>query len=90
MCKVKYGVQLNNEMDLQNMVIAIILRQTQDYKEQDILKLAIRYSNQSPMIIDKSALKRVTREMLDLLYRFGKIDCMDGVYSPIPVCKLRN
>lgn len=88
MCKVKSGINLNSETDLQNMVIGIILRQQTKYQENDILKTAKYYSQNANFPIKTITLKRTIRRSLDILVRFEKVNCLDGIYTPLGIDKL--
>lgn len=85
MCKIKSGVQIGNEMDLQNMIVGIILRQQHEYQEKDIIKIVIKYSEKAPIDVKEPLLKKMVQDNLDLLYRLKRIRCLDGVYTPIPI-----
>ena len=87
MCKVKFGANLNNESDLQNMVVGIILRQNQKYKEKDILNIVTHYSKNANMDVSPSLIKNITRENLSFLLRNQKVCCLDGVYTPLTINK---
>ncbi len=85
MCKVKSGASLKNEADLQNMVIGIILRQRNDYVEQDILDAVAYHSRKAHVKIDSWLIKDIVRDNLSFLQRTNKLFCMDGVYKPLSI-----
>ena len=90
MCKVKFGVNLNNESDLQNMVIGIILRQNQQYREKDILNKVMYYSKNANIDITTPLVRNMVRENLNFLLRNQKVCCMDGVYTPLKINNFKS
>jgi len=85
MCKVKSGSSLKNKTDLQNLVIGIILRQRNNYVEQDIFDAVAYHSRNSEMSIDSWLIRQIVRNNLDFLQRSNKLFCMDGVYTPLSI-----
>lgn len=81
MCKVKYGAALKNESDVQNLIIGIIFRQQSFYRKDDIFNTVTKYIQGSSMVLDKLSIKKMVQDNLDLLVRFDRIKCIDGVYS---------
>lgn len=85
MCKVKSGVNLKNNADLQNMVIGIMLRQRNEFIEQDILDAVNYHSRNAEIYIDQWIVKDLVRDNLNFLLRTNRVRCVDGVYTPLPI-----
>lgn len=85
MCKVKFGTALMNESDVQNLIVGIIFRQQEQYKEGDILNLARKYTENSSFKVSTLYLQKMIEENLDFLVRFGRIKCLDGMYFPLSI-----
>ena len=82
MCKVKSGIHLTNQEDVQNLVIGIIFRQQKKYRLEDIC-LSVQYYIQGTQLeMNSKKLCRLVEENLDLLNRRGKLYCRNGYYMP--------
>lgn len=89
MCKVKSGVNLKNEADLQNMVIGIMLRQRSKYVEQDILDAVNYHCRNADFDIDQWIIKKFVNDNLNFLMRTNRVRCIDGVYTPLSIMQYR-
>lgn len=91
MCKVKSGLNLKTESDLQNLITGIILRQQHSYFESDIMD-TVEYHCGVNQIVSRRRLQEMIGETLDLFAQYKKVDCVDGLYTPkrINVLSLRG
>lgn len=85
MCKVKSGVLIKNEQDIQNLVIGIINRQQNVYNSKKILELTKHYCKGTELKISSNYLQDVIEDNLSFLYRKGLLDCKNGNYYPQPI-----
>lgn len=87
MCKVKSGKAIVSKSDFQNLVIGILLRQQNNYRETDIFNAVSFHCTGSPLALRPLTVQRAIRDNLHFLTRYGKVTCMDGVYTPVPCVK---
>ena len=85
MCKVKSGVQIKNQQDVQNLVIGIIFRQRMPYRIHDILNIVLYYTKNSQYNISEDDLYYTISDTLDMLYDRNRIKCENGIYTPLPL-----
>lgn len=84
MCNVKSGVLIKNRQDVQNLIVAIIFRQTETYRIDDIFNIVLYNMNNSPYNISEDDLYYIISDTLDMLYIRNKIKCNNGVYTSLP------
>lgn len=85
MCKINPGSQIKNQQDVQNLVIATLFRQEQEYYIDDILNIVQQYMTGSPVKIQKDNLYSIILDNLDILYIRNKVKCKNGCYTPQPL-----
>lgn len=85
MCKINPGAQIKNQQDVQNLIIATLFRQEQEYYIDDILNIVQRYMTGSPVKIQKDNLYSIILDNLDILYIRNKVKCKNGCYTPQPM-----
>lgn len=85
MCKVNSGEQIQNRQDVQNLVTAIIFRQSGEYRIDDIVKIVSHYMKGSRCEISDDNLYYIILDTLDMLYIRNRIKCRHGIYAPLPL-----
>lgn len=80
MCKVKSGVNIQNEEDIKNVITGLVFRQQKEYKEDYILGLLQLYLKGSSFAISPNRLMSIIDCNLDVLCRSGEIKCQGGYY----------
>lgn len=85
MCKINSGVQIKDQQDVQNLIIATLFRQEQDYYIENILETVQRYMIGSPVKIQIDDLYSMILDNLDFLYIRNKVKCKNGCYTPQPL-----
>ena len=85
MCKINSGAQIKNLQDVQNLVIAILFRQEQEYYIENILEIVQQYMIGSPVRIQRDNLYSIILDNLDILYIRNKVKCKNGCYTPQPL-----
>ncbi|WP_289747794.1 hypothetical protein [Thomasclavelia cocleata] len=82
MCKISPGAQIKNQQDVQNLVIATLFRQEQEYYAENILEIVQQYMIGSPIKIQREHLYSIILDNLDFLYIINKVKCRNGLYTP--------
>lgn len=85
MCVVKSGAKIKNLSDFQNLVIGIILRQSNSYKEKDIVNAVTFHSRNAEISIDSKLVSETVKDNLVFLQRTNRLRCIDGVYKPLSI-----
>lgn len=82
MCNVKYGSNIKNLNDVQNLIIAIINRQQDQYNKGQIYEM-VEYNYQGAEYdMSVTALREMVDDNLNFLYGVGLINCWNGLYTP--------
>lgn len=82
MCNVKYGCDIKNQNDVQNLIIGIINRQQGDYNKSQIYEMVEYNYHGAEYVMSTKALRKMVDDNLSFLYKAGFIDCWNGLYSP--------
>ncbi len=81
MCKVRKREQIRSYEDIRNIITGLILRQENQFKEEDIFDMVNRYSAGSTVKISERKLTELIQESLDLFCRNDLLSCQNGFYS---------
>ncbi len=81
MANVKYGADIKNNGDLQNLITGLILRMRKPYTLSSMVNLVAKFNKGSEVKITKRELTQMVEETLDLFQRNDLVSCMDGEYT---------
>lgn len=90
MAIVKYGANIKNKGDLQNLITGLILRMRKPYTLDYMVILVAKYNKGSEVKVSKRELKEMVEETLDLFQRNDIVRCMDGEYNTRVIEKYFN
>ena len=90
MAIVKYGADIKNKGDLQNLITGLILRMRKPYTLDYMVILVAKYNKGSEVKISKRELKEMVEETLDLFQRNDIVRCMNGEYNTRVIEKYFN
>ena len=90
MAIVKYGSNIRNKGDLQNLITGLILRMRKPYTLAYMVILVARYNRGSKVVISQAELTEMVEDTLDLFQRNDIVRCMDGEYTTRVVEKYFN
>lgn len=82
MCMLKTGKDIQTLGDINNLVIGTLLRQSQTYSSEDIVRAVRRDSDGSLVPVSDEQLNRMIKNDLDLLVEYGNVRCRNGRYVP--------
>ena len=82
MCRVKIGKKISCLSDVQNLIIGIILRQQDAYKEEDILRMTSHFMHGSDLHIPEVVLKKIVRRNLEQITMNKMAFYKKGYYIP--------
>lgn len=75
MCKIKSGASIKNNEDVNNLILAVLLRQSSDYRIDNICNIVQDYLKGSDCILQSKDIKSRVFSMLDILSRNGEVKC---------------
>lgn len=90
MAIVKYGADIKNKGDLQNLITGLILRMRKPYTLAYMVILVGKYNKGSEVKISMRELTEMVEETLDLFQRNDIVRCMDGEYNTRVIEKYFN
>ena len=90
MAIVKYGADIKNKGDLQNLITGLILRMRKPYTLAYMVLLVAKYNRGSKVVISQAELTKMVDETLDLFQRNDIVRCMDGEYNTRVIEKYFN
>ena len=82
MCKVKSGIMIENQQDVQNLVIGILFRQEKKYSQEQIYAIVQHYLQGSLYVINQKTVLKIISDNIDMLHRNSYVSCVNGYYTP--------
>ncbi len=82
MAEVIHNEDVKNEQDLQNLVIGVIFRMQQPFRDEEIVEIANYWLKGSKFYNDIERIRKCVEDNLDLLYRIDRVVCWNGIRYP--------